>query len=132
MKNEDLAIHFGIVPRDPDDPLEKARLGPLTADDDVQVYLSSGLEVYLAGSWRTWGESPAEDNDLHVVLHPHGGPLRVQIAEVRYRLVAGLDDGCRVLDYAVLSSRLVWSEQLGVVLLDTPDLAVLPKNVVES
>jgi hypothetical protein len=134
MNNADVAVHFGIVPAGCNSqPNHKAAVAGYTADDNVQMFPLSGLKVYLAGSWTTWGESPDEDDDLHVVLHPtDGSDLRKEIGQALRSLRANAGRRSRVMDYAVLTSRDVWSEQVGVVLLDTDSLHVLPQTVVLS
>lgn len=125
---EDFTVHFAVVPVDGgvasvqghDEPREL-----FTVDT-----LGRPLDLSVDGSWACWGSDDRDcdddhDDTLHVVLNPRSDrPLLHQVGQAWEVLRDNIGAGCRLLDYAVVSSSVGWSEQVAVY---TADLRSYPR-----
>lgn len=97
-----LAVHFGIVPIDPDPQARPVSIDGHEGTRTEILLFSETVEAYVSGSWACWGPADQDtdgDQTLHVVAYCKGGEARA----VRERLVAKLGENSRLLDYVVVT-----------------------------
>lgn len=76
-------------------------------------------------SFRAWGEA-GNDGTLHVITHFDYTPTAYGVALLAGALGRKLQDNERLCDYAVLTDRHDWAQDVSVVLFDGSEAAVPP------
>ena len=106
------AIHFGVVPIDPDPQADPVSVdGHTDPSDEFEL----APTIYVSGSWKCWGPADQDtdgDQTLHVVANQVNHPTLIEA--LRSGLGQLLGPNSRLLDYAVVTDAEDYSDVIGV------------------